>query len=77
VSTKQSPLAQSGSCDEVLSWAGVGYIFLGGEISPAAPFGKLEITLEVPLGALGTFFGSRIDKCALAVTMNAFEAVAG
>ena len=50
---------------------------MGGEIIPAAAFGKLEITLEVPLGALGTFFGSRIDKCASAVTTNAFNTVAG
>ena len=29
------------------------------------------------LGALGAFFGNVIDKCALAVTTNAFDAVAG
>ena len=48
---------------------------MGGEIIPAAAFGKLEITLNVPLGALGTFFGSRNDKCKSAVTMNAFDTV--
>ena len=48
----------------------------GGEIILAAAFGKLEISLEVPLGASGTFFGSRIDKFASVVTMNAFIAVA-
>ncbi len=52
-------------------------ITLGGEIILAAPFGKLEITLEMSLGTLGTFFGSRINTFALVVTTNAFDAVAG
>ena len=53
------------------------HITLGGGIILAAAFEKLEMILEVPLGALGTFFGSRIDKCASVVTTNAFDTVAG
>ena len=42
-----------------------------------ATFGKLEMTVEVKLGASNTFLGSRSNKFASAVTMNAFDAIAG
>ena len=52
-------------------------IILGVEIIPTAAFRKLEVTLDVHLGASFTFVGNRINKFALAVTTNAFDAVAG
>ena len=43
-------------------------IILGVEIILTAMFRKLEVTLDVHLGALCTFVGNRINKFALAVT---------
>jgi hypothetical protein len=52
-------------------------IISGVEIIPTTAFRKLEVTLDVHLGASCTFVGNWINKFASALTTNAFNAVAG
>jgi len=52
-------------------------IISGVEIIPTAVFRKLEVTLDVHLGASCKFVGNWINKFASAVTTNAFDAVVG
>ncbi len=52
-------------------------IISGVEIIPTAAFRKLEVSLDVRLGASCTFVGNWVNKLASAVTTNAFNAVAG
>ena len=52
-------------------------IISGVEIIPTAAFRKLEVTLDVHLGASCTFVGNRINKIASTATTNAFDAIAG
>jgi hypothetical protein len=52
-------------------------IISGVEIIPTAVFRKLEVTLDVHLGASCTFVENWINKFASAVTTNVFDTVVG